>query len=327
MADAGSVEEMKEKLSKMSPEELKEFQKQRCIFCQIVAGKVASKKIYSDDKCTALLDINPANPGHIVIIPNEHHSIMPLMPPEDIRHIFMVAKALSQASLKALDAQGTNIFVANGLAAGQKAQHFMVHIIPRKEGDKFKLDIPEKSISEPDLNAVIERLKIAIGNPFGQQPELKKLEKEELKPKIAEQSQKKQAPEIIEKVESAEEIIEEPKELPKPARILNKGEFITSETARRFHSEECPFAQNISEDSRIYITQAEAEIRGKLPCSCTGLKGKKAEKKPAAKNAVKKTASAKKQHTIQKEEASKKNQKNNEPANLDDIARLLGGRG
>ena len=58
---------LQEKLSKMSPEELKEYQKQQCIFCQIVSGKVQSKKIYEDDKCLAILDKNPANPGHVLL--------------------------------------------------------------------------------------------------------------------------------------------------------------------------------------------------------------------------------------------------------------------
>jgi histidine triad (HIT) family protein len=158
---------MKEKLASMSPEELKEFQKKQCIFCQIIAGKVASKKVYSDEKCTAILDINPANPGHILLIPNEHYSIMPLIPPDELGHLFKVAKALCHASLKALEAQGTNIFVANGVAAGQKAQHFMVHVIPRKEGDNLKLQIPEKTISEADAKQVIDRLKPAIEKVLG----------------------------------------------------------------------------------------------------------------------------------------------------------------
>ncbi len=63
------VAELQEKIKNMSPEELKEFQKQQCIFCQIISGKVASKKIYEDEKCIAILDINPANPGHLLLMP------------------------------------------------------------------------------------------------------------------------------------------------------------------------------------------------------------------------------------------------------------------
>ena len=121
---------LQEKIKQMSPEELKEFQKKQCIFCQIIAGKVQSRKVYEDDKVIALLDINPANPGHILLLTKEHYSIMPQIPDDEIAHVFMAAKSLSNAMLKSIDAQGTNIIVANGIAAGQRAQHFMAHIIP-----------------------------------------------------------------------------------------------------------------------------------------------------------------------------------------------------
>ena len=142
------VKALQEKLKNMSPEELKEFQKKQCIFCQIISGKVQSRKVYEDDLVIAILDVNPANPGHILIMPKEHYSIMPQMPDDEISHIFVVAKALSNASLRALEAQGSNIIVANGVAAGQKAQHFMIHLIPRMENDNIGFEIPQKSIPE-----------------------------------------------------------------------------------------------------------------------------------------------------------------------------------
>ena len=42
------IEELKEKIKKMSPQELKEFQKQQCVFCHIIAGKINAKKVYED---------------------------------------------------------------------------------------------------------------------------------------------------------------------------------------------------------------------------------------------------------------------------------------
>ena len=138
-----SKEELREKMKNMSPEELQKLQKEQCIFCHIVSGKVASKKIYEDEQCIAILDINPANPGHILIIPKEHYAIMPLIPDETIRHMAMVSKAMSQVILKALKAGGTTVFIANGAVAGQRAQHFMIHVIPRKEMDNVGLAIPK----------------------------------------------------------------------------------------------------------------------------------------------------------------------------------------
>ena len=126
---------LQEKIKNMSPEELREFQKQQCIFCQIIAGKIPSKKIYDDAHSLAILDINPAARGHILLLPKEHYGILPQVPDELLGTLFITAKRLSQVVLKVLKVSGTTIFVANGLAAGQKAPHVMLHIIPRKEGD------------------------------------------------------------------------------------------------------------------------------------------------------------------------------------------------
>ncbi|MFH1510408.1 MAG: HIT family protein [Candidatus Woesearchaeota archaeon] len=164
MEDPAAIEE---KLKSMSPEELKEFQKKNCIFCHIISGKVQSKKVYEDDVCTGVLDINPANPGHILLVPNEHYAIMPMMPDDVIARMFQVAKHLSQSMLKALKAQGTNIFVANGVAAGQKAQHFMIHIIPRMPDDGVSFSLPQKQLTDSDMDEIAKRIRNRLNDLLG----------------------------------------------------------------------------------------------------------------------------------------------------------------
>lgn len=154
---------LQEKIKQMSPEELKEFQKKQCIFCQIAAGKVQSKKVYEDGKVIALLDINPANPGHILLITKEHYSIMPQIPDEEAAYVFMAVKSLSNSMLRSIDAQGTNIIVANGTAAGQRAQHFMVHIIPRRNNDGINFVLPQKEIGQSEIEEIGNKLIAALG--------------------------------------------------------------------------------------------------------------------------------------------------------------------
>lgn len=152
-----------EELSAMSPEEIAEFQKKNCIFCQIATGKVPAKTVYSDDECAAVLDINPATKGHILLMPKEHYSVMPQVPEYVLEHVSMVAKGLSQASLKALRCRGTTIFIANGVAAGQRAPHFMMHIIPRYDGDGLPLNIPAKELPKKETDAIAKLLRASFG--------------------------------------------------------------------------------------------------------------------------------------------------------------------
>lgn len=149
--------ELEEKLKNMSPEEIADLQKQQCIFCKIVEGKVPSKKVYEDDVSIVILDIQPATKGHLLLIPKEHYAIMPQVPDDILQKLFTTAKRLSQAILRGLKVGGTSLYIANGQAAGQRALHFMIHMIPRKDGDKI-IDDLEKLIDRP----MQEKVKLAV---------------------------------------------------------------------------------------------------------------------------------------------------------------------
>jgi len=212
--------EWEEKLKTMTPDEIATLQKQQCIFCQIISGKVPSKKIYEDDLSIAILDINPATKGHVLLIPKEHYSIMPQLPDNVLGHLNVVARDISQAMLRGIGASGTNIFVANGLVAGQRAQHFMIHVIPRKDGDKL-LDLEEKLIDKD----VQDKVKIAVENKLNELLGVKKktievqekleeeiIDKEESNQGQDSEEQEEVKKETVEKVEDQEEIDESNKD-------------------------------------------------------------------------------------------------------------------
>ena len=138
-----------------------------------MAGKVPSKKVYEDNLCQAILDVNPATKGHLLLLPKEHYAIMPQVPEEVIGHLFTVSKQLSQIILKVLKVSGTNIFIANGPAAGQKSQHFLVHIIPRTEGDGV-FDLPEKLIDKAMQQKVKSSVEDKLHGLLGKEKPVKK---------------------------------------------------------------------------------------------------------------------------------------------------------
>lgn len=121
----------------LTPEQQKaiDAQKEQCPFCKIIKGDIPSKKVYEDDKLLAVLDINPAAKGHVLMMPKEHYPIMPLIPQETLEHLFLKTKQLSAAMKEGLLLFGNTIFIANGYAAGQQSSHFMLHLIPREETD------------------------------------------------------------------------------------------------------------------------------------------------------------------------------------------------
>jgi len=147
-----------EDLEKMTPEQIAELQRQNCPFCLIAKGQIPAKKVYEDDKCLAVLDINPANAGHIILFPKEHVFLMPQMKEDLVSYLAAIAKKLSQSILKAFKdkkVEGTNIFIANGAAAGQKAPHVLIHIIPRFDNDGLiNFRLPKRKMAEQDMISI-----------------------------------------------------------------------------------------------------------------------------------------------------------------------------
>jgi len=203
--------ELQKKLKSMSPEQLQELQRQSCVFCKIIKGEIPSLKVYEDEICVSVLDINPASKGHLLIIPKEHYAILPQVKDEQLGHLFRVAKKLSQALLKALRAEGTNVFIANGQVAGQRAQHIILHLIPRKEGDKI-LNLDEKLLDAELLRKVKEVLQPKMEGLLGMKKAVKKAEKTKPAKKPAKKTRKTKEAEIPE-IEENETILDDISEL------------------------------------------------------------------------------------------------------------------
>jgi histidine triad (HIT) family protein len=147
-----------EDLSKMSPQEIAELQKKNCVFCKIINKEIPAKIIHEDANTMCVLDTNPAAEGHILILPKQHYMIMPHIPDDVLAKVFTTVKLMSHTLLKSLQCPGTTVFIANGVAAGQKAPHVLIHVFPRRENDGL-VKLPDYDMSEEQ----IDKLKKTIG--------------------------------------------------------------------------------------------------------------------------------------------------------------------
>jgi len=153
-------------LKNMSAEEIAELQRQNCIFCKIANKEIPAKIIHEDADVICILDINPASEGHILVYPKKHYMIMPHIPDDILSKIFKSVKLMSHTLLKSLQCKGTTVFVANGVAAGQKAPHVLIHVFPRRENDDL-VKLPTYEMSNEQIEKLKMELKIYINQVFG----------------------------------------------------------------------------------------------------------------------------------------------------------------
>ena len=133
--------------------------RESCLLCQIVSNRIPSYKVYEDELTLAVLDVNGANPGHCFVIPKNHYPIIEQVPDEELGNHFIVANRIASAIFEALKVQGTNIFIRNGIPAGQQVAHFMINVIPRKENDGVNLQWKPRQLSEEEMSTVELKLR------------------------------------------------------------------------------------------------------------------------------------------------------------------------
>jgi len=147
-----------------------------CAICKIFENVSLFKLIYEDELCIALLHENPANYGHVIVIPREHYIIIEEVPDDVVEHLFSVANIISSTLFESLNIQGTNVLVNNGNDSGQENPHFMINIVPRTENDGINFEWTAKPASEDDLKTAELKLKQYTGKLIFQEEKTKPIE-------------------------------------------------------------------------------------------------------------------------------------------------------
>jgi histidine triad (HIT) family protein len=110
-----------------------------CLFCGIIDGSVPSQTIDSDERTVAFMDVNPATPGHALVVPRAHSADLLEIGAEDLSAAVLASQRLARRMKEVLDADGINLINACGRVAWQTVFHFHIHVVPRYEDDPLKL--------------------------------------------------------------------------------------------------------------------------------------------------------------------------------------------
>jgi len=114
-----------------------------CVFCRIVEGKEQASFVAQGADVLAFLDLHPITEGHTLIVPRKHAAS--IVEVDEVASVAMwalarrVAGALRTSGLRC---EGVNFFLADGAAAGQEVLHSHLHVIPRWQGDGFRIEFP-----------------------------------------------------------------------------------------------------------------------------------------------------------------------------------------
>lgn len=124
-----------------------------CVFCEIVAGRIPSYKVWEDRDFIAFLDIKPIRPGHILLVPREHYDAVFDMPAELYDRTFQVARNLAGPLGKNFGVPRVGIVVE-----GFGVAHAHVHLVPISEAGQLNPALASEAspVTLQDIRAGLE---------------------------------------------------------------------------------------------------------------------------------------------------------------------------
>jgi len=94
------------------------------IFRKIIKREIPASIIYEDDKTIAILDINPFEKGHVLVIPKNPYEKVANMPENEYLELQKVVLKITKNMKKVLNAN-----IAS-LVYGEEIAHVHIHLFP-----------------------------------------------------------------------------------------------------------------------------------------------------------------------------------------------------
>ena len=132
---------------------------EKCVFCEIIAGRADGDIVYEDELVMAFLDIRPIHLGHTLVVPKTHYETLLDIPDEELAHLIQVTKKLSNKVMQVMEAEGFRVACNNFAPAGQVIPHLHFHIIPALPGISFRLKFQRTDTTADELREIAKKLR------------------------------------------------------------------------------------------------------------------------------------------------------------------------
>jgi len=102
---------------------------EKCLFCDIVAGKLPATIIDQDDNVIVIKDINPKAPVHYLIIPKKHVRDIVSLEAETADLLGKIGLMAKKIAHEKLNDGAFRLIINNGPGAGQSVFHLHCHFL------------------------------------------------------------------------------------------------------------------------------------------------------------------------------------------------------
>lgn len=134
-----------------------------CAFCAIARGQDQSVEVVAEGNTwVAFFPLDPATPGHTLVIPREHVANLWEAEPKLGGELMEASIRVGRAISNALSPDGMNLITSAGSAAEQTVFHLHLHLVPRWRQDGFgQIWLANSKYEDKRLEPVAERIRQA----------------------------------------------------------------------------------------------------------------------------------------------------------------------
>ncbi|MCM3611648.1 HIT family protein [Planococcus sp. MERTA32b] len=108
---------------------------EECLGCKLARKELETHAVYENEWITCILDHDPFNEGHVLILPKQHYRFIDEFDAETAQSVMKAAQFLSSAIKTAFAPDGISICQNGGTF--DDLTHFHMHIVPRQEDQDF----------------------------------------------------------------------------------------------------------------------------------------------------------------------------------------------
>ena len=133
------------------------------LFTRIIDGEIPARFVWKDPTCVAIIDINPLQPGHTLVIPRVEIDHWLDLDDEVAEHCYRVARVIGTAQFRVFEPFRIGLVIA-----GYEVPHTHVHVIPTRSMADFDFANANRSPDPAQLDASAVRLRhelVATGHP------------------------------------------------------------------------------------------------------------------------------------------------------------------
>lgn len=120
-----------------------------CLGCALANQDLLVHVVYEDKFVCCILDHDPFNEGHTLILPKKHFRYVDEFDPQTAIAIMKASQLLSKAIKKLYNPDGITICQNGGTI--DELSHYHMHVVPRYENQSFARFYTEESWSNDDL--------------------------------------------------------------------------------------------------------------------------------------------------------------------------------